>query len=96
MRSYFSRDISQVTAAIDRYSASADDLDTVCCFLDFQDIKESPRKTQNPVTDLLESGQPVQSESQKAFRRKVEAAEKKIPWPGEDLRYLKTLYAASK
>ena len=79
MRSDFSQDISHVTTAIDRYSASADDLDIVCCFLDFHDIKESPRKTQNLVTDLLESGQPVQSESQKAFRCKVEAVEKKTP-----------------
>jgi hypothetical protein len=45
------------------YSASAEDLEIVVCFFDFQEIKELSRKTQYPVTDLLESTQPAQSKS---------------------------------
>ena len=48
--------ISQTTTAIALYSASADDLDIVVCFLDFQDINDSPKKMQYPVTDFLVSG----------------------------------------
>ena len=43
------------------------DLETVFCFLDFQEIKKSPRKMQKLVMDLLESGQAAQSTSAKAF-----------------------------
>ena len=54
--------ISQHVEAIDLYLASAEDLDTVFCFLDLQDIKFSPRKIQYPVND-----HPTQSASQNAF-----------------------------
>lgn len=66
--------ISQVALAIERYSASADDRETVCCFLDFQDTKEEPRKTQKPDVDLQVSGQVAQSESDKklSLRSEVE------------------------
>lgn len=47
------------------------------CFLAFQLIRESPRKTQNPVTDRRVSGQPAQSESLKAFNTGVVAEGKK-------------------
>jgi hypothetical protein len=87
----FNQEISHVTATMDLYSDSAEDLETVCYFLDFHDIKESPKKTQKPVTDLLESGQLAQSESQKDFNCKDEFAGKKIPCPGEDLIYFNTL-----
>ena len=43
------------------------DLEIVFYFLDFQEIKESPRKMQKPVMDLLESGQAAQSAFAKAF-----------------------------
>ena len=33
--------ISQVPLAIDLYSASTEDLETVCCFFDFHDMRES-------------------------------------------------------
>lgn len=46
---------SLVVAARAWYSASADKRETVDCFLDFQEINESPRKIQKPVMDLLES-----------------------------------------
>jgi hypothetical protein len=38
--------ISQEAEAIDRYSALAENRDTVSYFLDFQKIRESPRKAQ--------------------------------------------------
>lgn len=43
--------------AMDLYSTSAEDLDITCCFLDFQDTREEAKKIQNPVSDLLVSGQ---------------------------------------
>ncbi|XP_050249761.1 WAT1-related protein At1g09380-like [Quercus robur] len=58
---------SHIATSIDLYSASAVDLETVFCFLDFQETNESPKKTQKPVMDLLESGQVAQSASAKAF-----------------------------
>jgi hypothetical protein len=64
--------ISQVTAAMDWYSASAEDLETVCCFFDFQEIIESPMKTQKPVTERRVSGHAAQFESQKAFNFREE------------------------
>jgi len=39
------------------YSASAEDLETVDCFFDFQLIKDDPRKMQNLVVDRRELGQ---------------------------------------
>ena len=36
--------------AMDLYSASANDLDTICCFLAFQDISEFPRSTNDHVS----------------------------------------------
>ena len=54
---------SQVVSAIAMYSASELLRDTVCCFLDRHEIKESPRKTQYLVIDYRESGQAAQSAS---------------------------------
>ena len=64
---------------MDLYSASADDLETVCCFLDFLEIRESPRKTQKLVNDLLVSGHEAQSASAKALICNFEVVEYKIP-----------------
>ena len=36
----------QVALAIDLYSTSAEDQENVACFLDFQEINESPKNTQ--------------------------------------------------
>ena len=55
---------SQQALAIDMYSASADEQDTVSYFLDFQDIKESPKNTHNPEIDHLVSEQVPQSSSE--------------------------------
>ena len=46
-----------------RYSASAEDLDTVVCFFYFHDIKASPRNTQELDVDLCVSKHPPQSAS---------------------------------
>ncbi|MDV3194007.1 MAG: hypothetical protein Q8835_03070 [Sweet potato little leaf phytoplasma] len=61
---------SLVTAANALYSASAKDLETVGCFFDFHEIKDSPRNTQKPETDFLVSRQAPQSASTKAFNWK--------------------------
>ena len=58
------------------YSASAEDRDTVLCFLDFQEISESPTKTQNPIVERLVSGHVPQSESAKAFNCIEDSTEK--------------------
>ena len=88
--------ISQTTTAMDLYSVSDEDRDTVCCFLDFHEIKETPRKTQNPVTDLLVLGQEAQSTSAKAFKCKSNLLEKNRPCPSVPLRYCRTLLATCK
>jgi hypothetical protein len=62
-----------------RYSASADDLETLACFLDFHEMSEFPRNIQYPITDLLVAWQPPQSESQKAFNVRLLVAENNKP-----------------
>ena len=59
---------SEDVAAIALYSASEEDLETVDCFLDLHDIGDFPNKRMKPVTDLLQSGQAAQSESEKACK----------------------------
>jgi len=73
--------ISLARPANDLYSASTNDLLTIFCFLDFQEIKESPKKTQKPVVDSLEIEQVAQSESTYTCNLILEA-EKKMPWLG--------------
>ena len=79
---------------MDLYYASAKDLETVCCFLDFHETNESPRKTQSPVTDLLVLGHDAESAFAKALRCNSEVVENKIPYPGVAFRYCRTLFAA--
>lgn len=43
---FFNQLNSQAAIAMDLYSALAEDLETVYCFLDFQDTIESPRNMQ--------------------------------------------------
>jgi hypothetical protein len=45
------------------YSASDEDQEIVCYFLALHEIKDRPKKKQNPVVDLLESTQHAQSAS---------------------------------
>ena len=77
--------ISQATLAIALYSASTKDLDTTPCFLDLQDIKESPKYTAYLVRDLRVSRHPAQSASQKALICNSVLLGKKIPFLGEAL-----------
>lgn len=59
----FSQVNSSIVAATLLYSASAELLDTICCFFDFQVIRDSPNLTAYPVTELLVFGKAAQSES---------------------------------
>ncbi|KAL4590284.1 hypothetical protein LXL04_003211 [Taraxacum kok-saghyz] len=74
-----SHTISHVTAAMALYSASVEDLETIFCFLVFQDMSRSPKNTQKPVMDLLISLQPAQSESLKALSCNMDLADKNKP-----------------
>ena len=44
---------SLAKVAIVLYSDLAEDLEIVCCFLDLQEISDSPKNTQYHVIDLL-------------------------------------------
>ena len=88
--------ISQTVKAMALYSASAKDLETIDCFLDFHEINESPKNTQNPVVDLLVSTQDAQSASVKAFKWKSDLDDRRMPWIGHPLMYCNTLQAASR
>ena len=57
------------------YSASAELLEMVGCFLVRHEIRESPRNRQKPITYLLEIGQVAQSESENPLRSKLELDE---------------------
>ena len=61
------------------YSASTEDLLTVGCLFDFQDIRESPMKTVKPVTLRLVSMQPPQSLSEYAFKCRLDEAFRNKP-----------------
>ena len=65
--------------AIDLYSTSAEDFETISCFFNLQEIKASPRNTQYPVKDFLVSGQPTQSASHIALSCKSESTGKNTP-----------------
>ena len=72
--------ISLVVDVMARYSASVDDWETIDCFLLFQEIRESPKKIQNPVTDLRSVGSLPWSTSQYARNSKEEVDESKRLW----------------
>ncbi|KAJ0510573.1 hypothetical protein HanIR_Chr11g0542321 [Helianthus annuus] len=63
LRTFISHKILQEALHMDLYSASADERETMLCFLLFQETREFPRKIQYPVTDLLLSTHLAQSES---------------------------------
>ena len=69
--------ISLVVDVMARYSASVDDWETIDCFLLFQEIRESPKKIQNPVTDLRYVGSLPWSASKYARNSKEEVDESK-------------------
>ena len=61
------------------YSAYAEDLLTVGCLFDFQDIRESPMKTLKLVTLCLVSMQPPQSLLEYAFKCRSDEAFRNKP-----------------
>ena len=84
---YLSHVNSQVIEVIDLYSASAEDLETVVCFLLFQEIRDLPKKTKYPVTDRLVEMHPPQSASQKPIRFKLLLDGNSNPYPGKPFKY---------
>ena len=68
-----------MVVAIDLYYASVEDLETISCFFDLQEIKASPRNTQYPVKDFLVSRQLTQFASQNAISYKSESTRKNTP-----------------
>ena len=86
---------SPVTAVMDRYSASAEERDTVCCFLVFHEIGEDPSRTNHPVRDLRVKGHPAQSESHQPDSCRSQSLRNKTPCLGFHFRYRTTQRAAS-
>ena len=70
---------SLVTVAIALYSASADERDTVVCFLVLQEMGDPPKEMKYPLMDFLVKGHAPQSESQNATICKSELLRKRIP-----------------
>ena len=84
--------ISITTLARLLNSTLIEDLETVCCFLDYEAIKFVPTKKQWPNVDLLSIGSVAQSASQKAKRSSEDwdyANHSLMP-----LKYLKILFTA--
>lgn len=52
--------ISLLADDIERYSSSAEDLETIACFYHFQEIGDVQRNIHQPIVDLRVSGQPAQ------------------------------------
>ena len=93
---YWSQVISQQTDAMEPYSASALERETMICFLVFQEIRECPRKMKYHVADRLVSRYLAQSTSHNAFNCNELVEKRKIPCPGVWLMYYKTCCAASR
>jgi len=53
-------------ATMDRYSTLAEERETLCCFLVFQEMGKLPRSTNQLISECLDKGQLVQPESHKA------------------------------
>ena len=65
VKSCWIQTISLIVAASARYSTSANERKIVVYLLDFQDTNESPRNTQNPITDHRELRHEAQSDQRK-------------------------------
>jgi len=81
--------ISLVVDVMARYYALMDDWETIDCFLLFQEIRESPKRIQNPVTDLRYLGSLPWSASEYARNSKEEVDENKRLWKIIPRRYHK-------
>ena len=73
--------ILQIMFAIAWYSASTNDLETMGYFLDFQEMRDEPRKIYKPNMERLVSKHVAQSEYAKAFDCNSELDEKKKKRP---------------
>lgn len=67
----------------------------VGCFLDFQEIKESPRKIQKPLTERQVSRKAPQSKFRIPLSLRQPVNEKNNHCPGVAFMYRNTLIAAS-
>lgn len=94
MRKLINQTISHTATAIALYSDSADDLETICYFLDFQETKDSPMKTQYPVVDLQVLGHAAQFASANALICNSDWLENNKPRPRVPLIYCKILLLA--
>jgi len=65
-----SQDNSAAVVAKARYSASVEDLDTMLCFLEDQEMGLGPRKTSKPVVKRRSEGFLAQLALEKAVRVK--------------------------
>ena len=92
----WSQTSSPTTFLMDLYSAFAEDNEMVYCFFDFQLIGLFPSRTKYPLTDLLESGQDAQSESQYALIEQSESLDRWRPRVGSCFKYLSRWNAACK
>ena len=81
---------SPVTAAMDRYSALADEWDIVCCFLVFHEIGEDLSRINHPVRDLRVKGHPSQSESHQPDSCRSQSLRNKTFCPRFPFRYQTT------
>ena len=63
-----SQEISATKVATLRYSASVEDLETVCCFQECQETKFGPRKRQYPDMEWRSSTSDAQSASQNPIK----------------------------
>ena len=64
---------------MDLYSASADDLETVTCFLVFHEMGECPKKTSLPHNEQRVRGQLAQSESHHPLKDRSQSERRRMP-----------------
>jgi len=83
-----------VVVAIARYSTSAEEGETVCCFLVFQEMGECPKNTNQPVVKRLVRGQPCLIRITPYMQLEARCLAKKDNFVRSPLRYLTMRSAA--